>query len=356
MSKDIKLLVGPTTLPKKVMTAMDHEVFGHRGKYYEEIHKSVVDKLGQLIGTKEDVILLTSSGTGGMEAAIQNCFSIGDKVIAPIIGNFGERFADIAETYGLIVDRVYFELGETADISKAMERVNKDTKGVIIVHNESSTGVYNDIEALGKELRNKDVLLVTDSVSGLGGLKINMDDWGIDVVVSSSQKALMSPPGISPIALSKKAWERVEQSNTPTYYFNLKKARKMAEVNQTPWTPATHTLLAMKAATEMIFDEGLENVYKRHKVNQRILIEGIEKMGYSIFAKNATYASPTLTAIKTPMGSKRVVDYFKENNILISAGLAPIKDEIIRVGTMGFVYEKDILEFLRVMNEFDKTI
>lgn len=349
--KEIQLMVGPTTIPERVLHAMNRQIISHRSPEFCKIQESVSMNLKKLFQTKNDVYTLTCSGTGAMETAIQNCFSPGDKVVGVVTGNFGERISTIAETFGLNVTRVKFELGETADVNKIMEYVDSDTKGVLVIQNESSTGVFNDLKVLGDALKDTNALLVADSVSGMGGIEVKMDEWNVDVLFTSSQKALMTPPGISFISLSEKAWNAVENSKNPKFYFDLKKAREYSSINQTPWTCPVLTIYGVEEALNMIFEEGLDNVLNRHKKNANLVREGVKKLGFSLFAKDENYASPTLTAVRAPGKSKMIVKALAEEGVIIGGGLKPLSEDIFRVGTMGYVSENDIAAFLYALEK-----
>lgn len=344
-------MVGPTAIPDRVLKAMNQKSISHRSKEYSIIQERVTTNLKKIFKTTNEVLVLTSSGTGAMESVIQNCFSANDEVVVPVIGNFSEQFARMAEIYDLKVKRVDFELGEAADVDRVMKEVNKTTKGVFVVHNESSTGVYNDLEAFGKALKNTDAILVTDSVSGLGGLDFRMDDWNIDVAFTSSQKVLMAPPGLAFVSLSAKAWSRVEESKIPKYYFDYKMASKHNEVHQTLATPAVYTIFAVDEALKMILEEGLDNVYLRHRKNSEILINGIKDVGLKLFAKDERYASPTLTAIYVPGKSKYIVNELRKRDIIVNGGLGSLAEDVFRVGTMGYVSKNDVIVFLHGLNE-----
>lgn len=346
MDKKIQMMVGPTAVPHRILKAMNQESISHRSKEYSIMQERVTTNLKKIIGTEEEVLLLTSSGTGAMESAIQNCFSPNDEVVVPIIGNFSEKFAKMGELYGLKIKRVKFELGETADVDRVLKEVTKATRGVFLVHNESSTGVYNDLEAFGDALKDTNALLITDSVSGLGGLEMKMDQWHVDLALTSSQKALMSPAGLAFVALSKKAWNRVEESKFPKHYFDYKEASKFNEKHQTLTTPAVYTVFAVDEALKMIFEEGLDNLYTRHHINTKTIVEGIKGLGLKLFAKDEKFASPTLTAVHAPGRSKHIVTELAKRNIIINGGLAPLTEDLFRVGTMGYVSENDVIAFL----------
>ena len=356
MHKYTQLMVGPTAIPDRVLHAMNRQIISHRSPEFCKIQENVTKNLKKLFGTKNDVFTLTCSGTGAMETAIQNCFSPGDKVVGVVTGNFGERISTVAETFGLNVTRVKFELGETADVNKVMEYVDADTKGVLVIHNESSTGVFNDLKSFGEALKDTNAILVVDSISGMGGVEVKMDEWHIDVLFTSSQKALMTPPGVSFISLSEKAWNAVENSKNPKFYFDLKRAKEYYSINQTPWTCPVQTIYGVEEALNMIFEEGLDNVIKRHNKNANLVREGVKELGFSLLVKDENYASPTLTAVKAPGKSKVIVKALAEEGVIIGGGLKPLSDDIFRVGTMGYVSENDIAVFLYALKKIVKKL
>lgn len=292
MKREVSMMVGPTAVPERILNAMRRKSISHRSEEYCQIHKRVREGLKKLFKTQNEVFILTSSGTGAMESVIQNCFSFGDEVVVVVMGTFSKQFASMAKAFQLNVIEVEFQLGEAADVDKVMEHVTSDTKGVIIVHNESQTGVTNDIESFGKALKGTDTLLITDSVSGAGGIEMRMDDWNTDVVLTGSQKSLMVPAGLSFLALSEKAWKATETSNIPKFYFDLNKAKEFQGINQTPNTPAVYNMFAVDEALKMIFEEGLDNVYERHTENRDMIIEGIRKLGYELFVKRCWIRYP----------------------------------------------------------------
>lgn len=346
MKREVSMMVGPTAVPDRILKAMNRKSISHRSPEYTEIHQRVREGFKKLFKTKNEVFVLTSSGTGAMEAVIQNCFSFGDEVVVVVMGTFSKQFASMTKAYDLKVIEVEFELGEAADVNKVMEHVTSNTKGVIVIHNESQTGVTNDLEAFGKALKDTDTLLITDSVSGAGGIEMRMDDWNIDVVLTGSQKSLMVPAGLAFISLSEKAWKATETSNMPKFYFDLNKARDFQKINQTPNTPAVYNMFAVDEALKMIFEEGLENVYKRHIENRDMIIEGIRKLGYDLFVKDEKTASKTLTTVHAPGKSKEIVSGLAEQGIIVNGGLPPIAEDVFRVGTMGYVYKEDVEAFL----------
>lgn len=347
------MMVGPTVVPDRVLNAMNQPSISHRSPQYMETHQRVREGLKQIFQTQNEVFILTSSGTGAMEAAIQNCFSFGDEVVAAVLGDFSEQFAKMAEAFQLKVKRVQFAPGEHADVDAVMAQVTAETKGVFVIHNESSTGVFNDLKAFGDRLKDTDTLFITDSVSGAAGLPMKMDEWHIDILLSSSQKALMTPAGLSFISLSPKAWARVETSNIPKYYFDLRKARDFQEKNQTPNTPAVYNVFAVDEALKMIFEEGYDNVVARHEANTRRIIERVREMGYGILPKDDDHASRTLTAVTTDGKAKQIVAYLQEQGIVVNTGLGNLAEDMFRVGVMGHVFPEDVEAFLDTLEKFE---
>jgi aspartate aminotransferase-like enzyme len=347
MDKKYYFMVGPTAIPERVLHAMNKQIISHRTKEFSEIYAHLSENLKKLFQTKNDVITLTSSGTGAMEAAIQNCFSPGDEVVVPVLGEFSERFALMAEAFNLKTVRVDFELGEQADLKKVLNYVNKNTKGVLLTHNESATGVCNDIKSFGNALKDTDTLLICDAVSSAGGIEIKTDEWNIDVVFTSSQKALMTPPGLSFITLSEKAWEKVNKSNSSKFYFDLIAAKKYQDINQNPWTPAISLIVGADEALNIIMEEGVDNVFYRHKKTSNMVVEGLNRIGFNLFLKDKKYASYTVNTFSAPGKAKDIVkDLNEKYGIVISGGQSVLSNDTFRVGTMGYVSELDVQALL----------
>ncbi|MGM0216516.1 pyridoxal-phosphate-dependent aminotransferase family protein [Enterococcus sp. AZ109] len=351
MQKQISMMVGPTAIPERVLSAMNRPAISHRSKEYDQVQKNVTDNLKKLFGTQNDVLVVTTSGTGAMEACLTNCFSPGDKVVVPVSGKFSAQYAEICKLFGLEVIEVPFEWGTTVDVEQVMAVVDADTKGVFLTHNESSTGVFNDAEAFGAALRDTETLLVLDSVSGVGGLELKFDEWGIDVAFTASQKCLMAPPGLSFITLSDKAWKKVDEAQFTTYYFDFKEYRDYNKQDETPATPAVYTLFAVEEALEMIMEEGVENVYKRHQENTQILRQGLKELGFDLFVKDEKFASPTLTSVYLPNQAKRYAAELAKRNVIINTGINKLANDIIRIGVMGYVSKNDVYALLKTLEE-----
>ncbi len=337
---------GPTPCPPEVIKAMTKQMINHRGQEFARILNEVTDKLKQLFQTKNDVFLLTGSGTGGLEAAIVNTLSPGDKVLAVSIGVFGDRFAAIAKEFGAKVIPLNSEWGKAADTEAIRQalRAEPKIKAVLITHNETSTGVTNDLASISSIVKEFDKLLLVDSISGLGSIDCPVDDWHLDVVVSGSQKGWMVPPGAAMVSVSQKAWEAHASAKMPRVYWDFTLAKRYLERGQTPWTPAVSIVFGLVKSLEMMLKEGLPNVIARHSRVANAARKGIKALGLSLFADEA-YASNTVTAISSSDGldTKKLLKLLREeHHIVLSGGQQKLDGKIFRIGHMGWVTEKDI--------------
>ena len=355
MKKNIMLMAGPTAIPEREIKAMDRQIIFHRSKVFEDITNELNDNLKKVFKTKQDVMVLTGSGTAAMEATIQNCFSPGDEVIATVIGVFSKRMADMAEAYGLNVIRIEKPNGEAVMVDEVLSKMTDKTKGVFVVHNESATGVTNDIQAFGEALKDTDALLCVDTVSGIGAIDFAFDDWHVDVAFASSQKALMGAPGTAVICLSEKAWKANETSKFPKFYFDLKLARDFGVKGQHPWTPAIYAIIGLNESVKMICEEGIDNVIARNTKLSEMVVKGLEKLGLHIYAKDPVYASKAVNTFYYEKAPQFVAKLKEDYGIQIYNGQADLFDTTFRVGTMGYVAETDIAAFLyaaeQVINE-----
>jgi aspartate aminotransferase-like enzyme len=349
MLKQRLRIPGPTEVPEEALNAMAAPMISHRGKEFEELFINVTNGLKTIFQTKNDVLIFPAAGTGGLEAAVVNLFSPGEKILAVTVGVFGDRFADICKAFGLNVEKLDFPWGTAADIKLVEDVLNKDKnkeiKGVIVTHNETSTGVMNDVKSIGEIVKSHGALFIVDAVSSLGAVDLKTDDWGIDVVVTSSQKALMVPPGLALISVSPKAWYAVDNSKSPRYYWDFKKAKNSAIKGQTPYTPAIPQLFALAKSIEKILDEGLDNVFRRHVVLSAAFRAGVRAAGLQIFAAEGI-ESLTVTAVKTPAGitPSAVRNELKNRfGIVTAGGQQQLKNEIFRIGHMGYIDAGDII-------------
>lgn len=345
--KSYLLIPGPTPVPPAVMAAMSKPMFGHRTQEFAGLYHRVVEKLKLVFNTRGDVFVLTNSGTGAMEAAVANTVSPGDKVLALITGNFGERFANIARAYGAQVVEVNFGWGNCVDLKTVEEKLalHPDTKVVLATQNETSTGVVNDIRGIGSLVSQTPALLLVDAVSGAGAIEIRVDDWGIDMLCTASQKAFMLPPGLSMITVSPKAWEVVQSNSSPRFYFSLPACRKNIEKWNTPYTPAVSMFLGLEAALDMMLEEGLPNVYARHALLARATRKAVLELGLQLLAPDHC-ASHALTAVWGPRGidadELRQVAR-KEYKVAFAGGQGELKGKIFRIAHMGFCDKTDVV-------------
>ncbi|MCL0056809.1 alanine--glyoxylate aminotransferase family protein [Dehalococcoidia bacterium] len=337
---------GPTPCPEEVLQAMTRQMINHRGVEFEALLRSATARLKEFFQTKGDVLILTASGTGGMEAAIVNTLSPGDKVLAVINGVFGERFADIAEAYGAEVERLAFPWGQPGDPDAVRRALDSDRsiKAVLVTHNETSTGVTSDLAAISAVVKQYDKLLLVDAISSLGCIDLQTDAWQCDVVVTGSQKGWMIPPGLAFISVSPKAWEAHARAMMPRFYWDFAQAKKFLERGQTPWTPAVSILYALAVALELMAGEGLANIFARHaRIGQRTRDE-IKALGLPLFAAEKC-ASNTVTAVKAPDGldAKRLLTILREeHDVVLAGGQRGLAGKIFRIGHLGWVTESDI--------------
>jgi len=337
---------GPTPCPDKVLQAMSRQMINHRGPEFAQLLDEVTAKLKQLFQTKGDVFLLTASGSGGLEAAIVNTLSPGDKVLAVPIGAFGERFTSIAEQFGADVIPLRCEWGKAADADAIRQvlHTEPEIKAVLVTHNETSTGVTNDLAAISSVVKEFDKLLLVDAVSSLGMVDLPVDDWGCDVTVTGTQKGLMVPPGLAMVSISQKAWQAYSTAKMPRFYWDFTKAKSYFERGQTPWTPAVSMVFALSASLEMILKEGLPNVIARHARVGKAARDGIKSLGLSLFA-DEKYASNTVTAVAGSDGldiTKMRKILREEHKVVLGGGQQRLDGKIFRIGHMGWVTEDDI--------------
>lgn len=348
MDKKLRLLIpGPTPVPPQVTEAMARPMVGHRSKGFAALTARLTGKLQRIMQTENPVFILTNSGTGGLEAAVANTVNPGDKVLALVAGKFGERFRDMASIYGAEVIELAFPWGRPVDVAAVKEQLaaHPDIKVVLSTLNETSTAVVHDIEALGALTRDHRAILCVDAVSGLGGVEIKTDEWGADMVITATQKALMVPPGLALISVSDKAWAVVEECTSPRYYFSLQRARKAYAKWNTAYTPGVSLFFGLEAAADMILDEGLENVFARHRLLGEAVRAGVKALGLKLLMPEEC-ASPVVTAVMTPEGV--AVDDLRrllldEYGVLFAGGQDELKGRIFRIAHMGHADRLDVI-------------
>lgn len=334
---------------------MARPMINHRGPEYAALQRDVVEGLRYAFQTRNEVIVFPSSGTGGLEAAIVNTLSPGDHVLSASMGAFGDRFADIAEAFGARVERLTVDWGRAIDPTLLRERLAADRdhtiQAVLLTHNETSTGVLNDMEQLAAIVREHGALLLVDSISGLLTAELNTDAWGLDVVVAGSQKAFMIPPGLSFVSVSERAWKAHERARMPRYYFDFTAMRRYMQQDQTPYTPAVSLLYALQVTLKRIQQEGLEACVARHARLAAAIRAGVEALGLRLLADPA-HASNSVTAIFAPEGidPKTLRERLREDDgVVLAGGQGRLRDSIFRIGHLGYISEHDVIAILAAL-------
>jgi aspartate aminotransferase-like enzyme len=325
---------------------MSRPIIHHRTPQFQAILKEAVVGLKYVFQTSEDVFILTSSGTGAMEAAVINLLSPGDTTLVVQGGKFGERWTELCKAYGINTEVIDVEWGKAVSPQEIEKRLkaNPKIKAVLITLCETSTGVTVDVEAIGKIVKVTDAVLVVDAISGLGAIDLKTDAWNVDVCVSGSQKGLMLPPGLAFISVSKKAWDKVAESKCPKYYFSFKAAKKAADSTDTPFTPAITLVIALNEALKMMRQDGLENIFLRHKKMADATRAAMKGLGLELFAPTA--ASDVVTSVKVPQGidGEKLVKTMRDTyGVTIAGGQAELKGKVFRFAHMGFIEEFDII-------------
>lgn len=342
------LLPGPTDVPSNVLRTMAKPMINHRGPEFEEMMRKITERIKKVFKTEGEVFTLTSSGTGGLEAATVNFINPGDKVLVASIGNFGERFRDIAEMYDADVEFIDFGWGNAIDPAVIEKRLAEDTaheiKAILCQHNETSTAIVNPIEAVSAARKGHPALLIVDTVSGLGAASFDMDGWGVDVAVAGSQKAFMAPPGLAFIAANARAMKVAEACTNRKFYFDLLKARNMLKKGQTPYTPAISVIYAVEEALEYFNEVGVDAIVADHYKRRDLVRAGLSAMGLKLIADDAI-ASPAVTAVECPQGidPAELRNLLREKyNIIIAGGQGKFSATTFRVGHLGAVRLMDL--------------
>jgi len=344
---------GPSPIPPSIQRAMSQPMIGHRGSETSELMGRIKPELKKVFGTKQDVMIITGSGTSGLETAAVNIASKGDEVLVLVSGSFGDRFAKICETYEMKTHRIEVDWGENIvidDVADFLEK-NKNIKAVFMTQCETSTGILNPVEELSKTIQEKsDALIIVDGVSCVGGVEAEMDAWGVDVFVTGSQKAMMLPAGLTFVAVSDKAWQAIEKNKEPRFYLDLLKYRDNLDKNSTPYTPALSLIFGLEQALNLLKEEGLENVYARHTLMKDMTRAAMKALGVPLLTDDSV-ASPTVTAVKPDAFDpealrKSVKDNF---NLSLAGGQAHLKGEIFRIGHMGYCTPADVLQYISII-------
>jgi aspartate aminotransferase-like enzyme len=360
MQKKYLLAPGPTPVPERVLAEMSLPIIHHRAPEYSVVLQEVRDNLKYLFQTKNEVLIFTSSGTGAMEGCVSNLLSKGDRAIAVRGGKFGERWFDICKAYSVNVQALDVEWGHAVSPKAIEDALNNDPeiKAVYIQASETSTGVYHPVKEIAEIIKKRpNTILVVDAITALGVVNIPQDEWGIDVVVTGSQKALMLPPGLAFASLSEKAWSFVEQSDLPKYYFNFKKEKKSLEKNQNAYTPNVQLIVGLREVLKEIKEEGLEHVFKRHASLANATKKAVQALGLKLYPVDEP--SNALTAVWAPEGidASKITKQLREKyGITIAGGQDAVKGKIFRIAHLGYAGCFDVITVISALEAVLKEL
>ena len=344
---------GPVAVPPEVLAATAKPVIHHRSPLFDPIFKKVSENLKTVFQTKHPVVILSSSGTGAFEAALTSTAGPGDRVLSVEGGKFGQRWGLMGQAFGLNVNRYEYEWGTAPDVNRVAEELKKypDTKCVYVTLCETSAGTLSDIKAIAALTKNTETVLIVDGVSGLAADELRTDEWGVDMVVTGSQKGLMVPPGLGFVSINEKGREAIKKAKCPQFYFSLAKALKQLDANTTPFTPAVNLIYGLEAATDMLIAEGMENVWARHAR----LAEGARKamlaINCQLFSKSP---ANTVTTVSVPDGVEggKIVKILREKHgMIIAGGQDHLKGKIFRFATLGYYNEFDVLTIMQAVEQ-----
>jgi serine---pyruvate transaminase len=346
MEKRYLFTPGPTPVPPEVLEAMSRPIIHHRSSDFREILERTFDRLREVYRTEGDVLVYTASGTGGMESAISNLTRPGDRVVVVSAGHFGERWSAMAENFGCKVDTIEYEWGESPAPDDLSARLSETggAKVVFLTHSETSTGVVADVQSLATAAKETGALVVVDAVSSLGAVPLETDSWSLDAVVSGSQKALMTPPGLATVAVSSDAWAAVEQGAPGRYYFDWQETRERQQEFDPAFTPAVSIVVGLDIALGLLLTEGLEQTFERHTRLGRACRAGVKAMGLELFSPDDD-SSAVVTAINAPGGidSSELVQTLRDRQgIVLAPGQGPLKGKVFRIGHIGYYDVFDI--------------
>lgn len=353
--KQLLLIPGPTPVPESVLLAMAKHPIGHRSGDFSKVIGELTEGLKWLHQTQGDVLMLTASGTGAMEAAIINFLSAGDRILVGNNGKFGERWGKLSRAFGLDVTEITAEWGKPLDPEAFRAELEADKqkaiKATIITHSETSTGVLNDLETINRHVKaHGESLIIVDAVTSLGATSVPVDSWGLDVVASGSQKGYMIPPGLGFVSVSQKAWKAYETATLPRFYLDLRAYKKATDKNSSPFTPPVNLMYGLQAALQMMQAEGLEAIFARHQRLQKVTRAGVAALGLPLFAADQ-FASPAITAV-APVGvdAEQIRSTMRKKfDIALAGGQDHLKGKIFRIGHLGFACERDMLTVLAAL-------
>ncbi len=348
---------GPIPVPEDILEDMSRPMINHRGPEYKDLLLSTTDRLKRVFETNADVWIITGSGTAAMEAAVVNTLSPGDKMVNATVGVFGNRFTDIASAFGADVLTLDFPFGEAIDLDVLRKCLNDnpDVKAVTVTHNETSTGVTNDLQAVADVVKGEfDKLILVDGISSVASIPMSADAWGLDVVATASQKGWMLPPGFAFLSFNDRAWAAHAESTMPKFYLDVAQYKKYYEIGQPPYTPAVSIMFALDNALDQLLVEGMGSVFERHAAVGQFTRDGIKSLGLKLFPRDERYASNTVTAVSIPHGVDATALVGKlrtEHDVIVSGGQASLAGQIFRIGHMGRTTEGDIQDTLDAIED-----
>ena len=342
---------GPAEVPKRILEVLSKPIIHHRSQDFRDIFFEVRENLKKLFLTKQDVLILASTGTGAMEAAVSNIFSKGDRVLVVNGGKFGERWTKICSAFGLEVKEIKIQWGKAVSVEQVETELKKDGnfKGLFVQACETSTGVENPVKELSSAVRKiagDDIIIVVDGITAIGVFEVNQDGWDLDVVIGGSQKALMLPPGLSMLSVSERARRMAEKSNLPKFYFDLKRERKAQEGGETAFTPAIGLVVALRESLRMIFEEGLDNVFERHRRLAVSTRRGCSSLGLKIFPERPANG---LTTVEPPCDAEKLRKRMRELGAWVAGGQDSLKGRVIRIAHMGYYFDSDVIYVMGIL-------
>ena len=351
---EIFLAPGPTAVPPEVYLAQGSPLVYHRGPAYGDLLRDVTEKIQRLFRTGNDVLLFTASGTGGLESAVANLMSPGDRVVVPVAGYFGERFAKIAKAYGADVRTVDYEWGQIAragDVEAALREA--PTKAVLVQQSETSTGAIHDVQEIAAVARAAGALVVVDCVSSVGAVPFDADAWGVDVAVSGSQKALSATPGIAFVSVSQAAWVASETARNPRFYFDWRLYKESFDRKnpENPFTPAISVMMGLRAALDLYFQDGVDEQLRQHERRSRAVKDAVRALGLDLFGEDPD-RNWAVTSIRAPEGidgDDVVARVRRDHGVILAPGQGPLKGKVFRIGHLGYYDHLDILRGLAAL-------
>jgi aspartate aminotransferase-like enzyme len=346
---------GPTNVPDFVLQTLGQDIIHHRMGDYKEILFKVTDQLKQVFQTNEEVLILTASGTGSMESSVVNLFSKGERVLVINTGFFGDRFTEIATTYGLDVLELKYEWGKSYDLDEVKKtlQAHQDIKGIFMTHHETATGVVNDVSSIGDLVKDNDRLLITDCISGMIVHPFQFDEWHVDCAVASSQKGFLLPPGLAFVALSQKAKDRMKISDLPKYYWDYKKYFDYLKKGQNPFTPAISIVLALNTALDFLLEKGIDQIVKEQEELRVYTEKRFLENQFKLFIQDETIRGNVLVPVQptTPVDINKLTEVLDQKfNLSVSKGQGKYTDHMLRVGIIGEITKQDIDDLIEKIN------